>query len=80
MASPKLEKGYLVFDPNKTYGYENIVSTIGGVFKFGKSLKKFLKVEGVVEGSVAVDGEGKRLAKCGGYEDQEISNQLEKKR
>jgi len=45
MASPKLKRGYLLIDPSNIGGYEKEASTIKGTFKFGKSIKKFPKVD-----------------------------------
>jgi 5-formyltetrahydrofolate cyclo-ligase len=74
MASPKLEKGYLLINPIDTLNMEKTASTIDGAFKFGKPVKNFPKVDMVVEGSVAVDLDGNRLGKGGGYGDMEISH------
>lgn len=79
MASPKLEKGYLLVDPENLDGNEKLASTILGAFKYGKSLKQFPAVDMVIEGSVAVDLSGRRLGKGGGYGDQEISHLLREK-
>jgi 5-formyltetrahydrofolate cyclo-ligase len=74
MASPKLKQGYLILDPDKIRGQEKLASTIKGAFKFGKTISEFPNVDVVVEGSVAVDRNGNRLGKGGGYGDQEISH------
>ena len=74
MASPKLKKGYLLINPIDTLKMEKTASTIDGAFKFGKPVKNFPKVDMVVEGSVAVDLDGNRLGKGGGYGDMEISH------
>jgi len=47
-------------------------TTIKGAYNFGSPIKVFPKVDLVVEGSVAVDIEGNRLGKGGGYVDREI--------
>lgn len=73
MASPKLKKGYLLINPDFIIEKERIASTIDGAFKFGKYVKNFPKVDMVIEGSVAVDLNGNRLGKGGGYGDKEIS-------
>ena len=67
MATPKLKKGYLLIDPKDTFKNEKRALTIEGAFKYGKTVKCFLKVELVIEGSVAVDSSGNRLGKGGGY-------------
>ncbi|MEN6330260.1 MAG: 5-formyltetrahydrofolate cyclo-ligase [Methanobacteriaceae archaeon] len=74
VASPKLEEGYFLLDPDKIRGQEQLASTIDGTFKLGETLLKFPPVDLVVEGSVAVDKNGNRLGKGGGYGDQEISH------
>jgi 5-formyltetrahydrofolate cyclo-ligase len=74
MASPQLKEGYLILDPDKVRDQEKLASTIKGAFKFGETLSVFPTVDLVVEGSVAVDKNGNRLGKGGGYGDQEISH------
>lgn len=74
MASPQLKQGYLILDPDKIRGQERLASTIKGAFKFNETVSKFPTVDLVVEGSVAVDKNGNRLGKGGGYGDQEISH------
>ncbi|WP_248611615.1 5-formyltetrahydrofolate cyclo-ligase [Methanobacterium alcaliphilum] len=70
--SPKLEKGYLFITPKNAQSDIKTASTIEGTFKFGNPIEKFPKIDIVVEGSVAVDKEGNRLGKGGGYGDKEI--------
>lgn len=72
MASPNLEHGYLHIDPKTAEGNEKTASTKDGAFKFSSQVKRFPKVDLVVEGSVAVDLEGGRLGKGKGYGDREI--------
>jgi 5-formyltetrahydrofolate cyclo-ligase len=74
MASPKLKHGYLLINPIDALNMEKIASTIDGAFKYGNPIKDFPKVDMVIEGSVAVDLEGNRLGKGGGYGDMEISH------
>jgi len=74
MASPNLEHGYLHIDPKTAEGNEKTASTKEGAFKFSSQVKRFPKVDMVVEGSVAVDLEGGRLGKGKGYGDREISH------
>lgn len=74
MASPKLKQGYLILEPDKIRGQEILASTIKGAFKYGETVMEFPTVDLVVEGSVAVDMNGNRLGKGGGYGDQEISH------
>jgi len=75
MASPKLKSGYLHINPEDASDYGQ-AATIKGAFKIAQKIKKFLKVDLVVEGSVAVDLKGRRLGKGGGYADQEIEHLL----
>ena len=74
MASPKLEHGYIVVDPAKVRGSESHASTIRGAFSLGKivDLQQMPRPDLMVEGSVAVDLDGNRLGKGGGYGDVEI--------
>ncbi len=79
MASPKLKSVYLLIDPVNTLNNEKLASTIKGAFKLGGPLQDLIKVDLVVEGSVAVDLDGNRLGKGGGYGDLEISHLLKQK-
>ena len=74
MASPKLKHGYVVVDPKDVKGLESLASTIRGAFKYGKMVnaQEIPKPDLIVEGSVAVDMDGHRLGKGGGYGDVEI--------
>lgn len=72
MPTPRLKKGYLYIRAADARGHERSASTIKGAYKFGSPIKVFPKVDIVVEGSVAVDMEGNRLGKGGGYGDREI--------
>jgi 5-formyltetrahydrofolate cyclo-ligase len=78
MATPRLKKGYLKIDPREVKGKEKEVSTIKGAFKYGKSIKDLPKPDLIITGCVAVDKEGWRLGKGGGYGDKEIKTFLEK--
>lgn len=73
MATPKLKEGYLRIDPQEVKSKEEEASTIAGAFKFGKKLEKLIKPDLIVTGCVAVDKEGWRLGKGGGYGDIEIT-------
>ena len=73
MASPKLQKGYILIEPDHTEGHEREASTIDGAFKYGSKVEIFPTIDMVAEGSVAVDVNGGRLGKGGGYGDVEIS-------
>jgi 5-formyltetrahydrofolate cyclo-ligase len=79
MPSPKLKNGYLFIKASEVYGNEDIASTIKGAFKYGKKIEMFSVVDLVVEGSVAVDMNGNRLGKGGGYGDREISELFHQK-
>lgn len=75
MASPKLRHGYGVIYPDAVKGFESFSSTIRGAFKYGKAVpvQEMPRPDLIVEGSVAVDMQGHRLGKGGGYGDVEIS-------
>ena len=79
MASPRLKHGYFVVGPAAVKGLEYFASTIRGAFKYGKtvSAKEIPKPDLIVEGSVAVDNQGNRLGKGGGYGDLEIKTSKE---
>lgn len=72
MASPRLEKGFILISPEKVRGKEHLASTIKGAFKFGVQTIDLPKPDLIVEGSVAVDLHGHRLGKGHGYGDIEI--------
>ncbi|MBS7621611.1 5-formyltetrahydrofolate cyclo-ligase, partial [Candidatus Bathyarchaeota archaeon] len=72
MASPRLERGFILINPEKVRGKERLASTIRGAFKFGVETQDFPKPDLIVEGSVAVDVHGHRLGKGHGYGDVEI--------
>ncbi|MEM4701566.1 MAG: 5-formyltetrahydrofolate cyclo-ligase, partial [Candidatus Bathyarchaeia archaeon] len=72
MASPRLERGFIVINPVKAKGKARFASTIKGAFKFGVQTRDFPKPDLIVEGSVAVDVKGHRLGKGHGYGDIEI--------
>ena len=73
MASPRLKHGYLEIEPKKVKGKEDFASTIKGAFRYGKRLEEVPKPDFIVTGCVAVDKEGNRLGKGGGYGDKEIT-------
>lgn len=77
MPTPKILEGYLMVKPSSCNGHERETSTIKGAFKYGKKFEIFPVVDLVVEGSVAVDSNGNRLGKGGGYGDREISHLIE---
>ena len=79
MATPRLREGFLLLDPKKIPKSKyREASTIRGAFKYGAKLKTINeletigKVEFVVEGSVAIDTEGRRIGKGAGYGDLEF--------
>jgi 5-formyltetrahydrofolate cyclo-ligase len=74
MASPKLQQGYVVVHPDDVKGLAVSASTIEGAFNHGKTMdsEEIPRPDLVVEGAVAVDMQGNRLGKGGGYGDAEI--------
>jgi len=70
MPTPRLKSGFLVIKPGTAKINEAI--TIRGAFKHGVLTGKLPRVDFVVQGCVAVDREGRRLGKGGGYGDREI--------
>jgi 5-formyltetrahydrofolate cyclo-ligase len=78
MATPRLKKGYLKIEPKDVKGKEKEASTIKGAFKYGKLIKDLPKPDLIITGCVAVDKEGWRLGKGGGYGDKEIKTFLGK--
>lgn len=77
MASPRLKHGYL--EIKNIAGKEKFASTIAGAFKYGKKTNSNMKKPDlIVTGCVAVDKNGYRLGKGGGYGDREI-NTMQKK-
>jgi len=72
MATPKLKQGFIILEPESIRGKEAEAATIKGAFKYGKIVAEIPEVDLVVEGSVAVDMQGNRLGKGGGYGDREI--------
>jgi len=73
MATPKLREGFILLDPAKIKNPKEAAS-IRGAFKHGsKTSLREIKVDLVVEGSVAVDRGGGRLGKSGGFGDLEFA-------
>lgn len=74
MASPRLKRGFIILNPTRTKGMERFASTIKGAFQLGSEVnfEQIPKPDLIVEGSVAVDLQGRRLGKGGGYGDLEI--------
>jgi len=75
MATPKLEQGFLLIDPNHLFAAQIFeASTIRGAFKFGRLVEpNSVKVDLFVAGSVAVSPNGGRLGKGTGYSDREYA-------
>lgn len=71
MPTPKIKDGYLLISGDVPDA--KAASTIRGAYRYGSFISRFPEVDLVVEGSVAVDLEGNRLGKGGGYGDREIS-------
>ncbi|MCS7131130.1 MAG: 5-formyltetrahydrofolate cyclo-ligase [Hadesarchaea archaeon] len=73
MASPRLRAGFLLLDPERIRDPAR-AATIRGAFKYGRIVDvEKIKVDLVVEGSVAVDLTGGRLGKGGGFGDLEVA-------
>jgi len=77
MAVPKLkeEKCFIELDPKKLKGREEQASTIKGAFTYGNLVapNEMRKVDLIVAGSVAVNQDGARIGKGGGYSDLEYA-------
>lgn len=77
MASPRLKTGFILLDP-KSIRNPREAATIKGAFKHGERVKiKNLKIDLIVQGSVAVDRSGGRVGKGGGFGDLEIAILME---
>jgi len=77
MAVPRLkeEKCFIELDPKKLKGREEEASTIKGAFRYGNLISpdEMRKVDLIVAGSVAVNQDGARIGKGGGYSDLEYA-------
>jgi len=77
MAVPRLreERCFLELDPKKLKGVEDQASSIKGAFRYGRLVapEEMRKIDLIVAGSVAVNHEGARLGKAGGYSDLEYA-------
>ena len=72
MASPRLKHGFIIVRPEKVLGKERFAATIRGAFTYGEKTTSIPKPDLVIAGSVAVDLQGHRLGKGGGYGDREL--------
>jgi 5-formyltetrahydrofolate cyclo-ligase len=73
MASPRLRSGFIMLDP-KIIKNTREAATIKGSFKNGHKVDiRDVKVDLIVEGSVAVDLRGGRIGKGGGFGDIEVA-------
>ena len=73
MATPRLKRGYIFLNAKKLRSLEDKASTIVGAFKYGELIETPPKPDLIVTGCVAVDVNGNRVGKGGGYGDKEIS-------
>jgi 5-formyltetrahydrofolate cyclo-ligase len=77
MAVPRLreERCFLELDPKRLKGLEDRASSIKGAFRYGRLIapEGMRKVDLIVAGSVAVNQEGARVGKAGGYSDLEYA-------
>jgi 5-formyltetrahydrofolate cyclo-ligase len=77
MATPKLREGFIILDPAGIKDAREAAS-IRGAFEHGRKTSiRGVKVDIVVEGSVAVDRKGGRVGKGGGFGDLEFAILLE---
>jgi 5-formyltetrahydrofolate cyclo-ligase len=76
MAVPRLrdKRCFVELDPAQIKGNERSASTIKGAFRMGRlvNLEDMRRVDLIVAGSVAVNEEGGRVGKGGGYSDLEF--------
>lgn len=71
MATPKLREGFIMLDPAKIKNPKESASIQGAFRHGGPTNLREVKVDLVIEGSVAVDLRGGRLGKSGGFGDLE---------
>jgi 5-formyltetrahydrofolate cyclo-ligase len=84
MAVPRLhsEKPFIELDPKKLKCSAYVASSIKGAAKYGRpvNLEEVGKIDLIVCGSVAVNRQGARVGKGGGYSDLEFALLTEKKK
>lgn len=73
MATPRLRAGFILLDPARIKNSHE-AATIRGAFKYGQAVDvRRVKVDLIIEGSVAVDSQGNRVGKGGGFGDLEVA-------
>lgn len=76
MATPRLKKGFLLLEPRLIPpGMYDYAASIRGAFTYGRlvRLEEIPRVDLIITGCVAVDREGNRLGKGGGYAELEYA-------
>jgi 5-formyltetrahydrofolate cyclo-ligase len=77
MAVPRLrkERCFIELKPHRLKGLEKMASTIKGAFKYGKAVlpQEMKPVDLIIAGVVAVNLEGAKVGKAGGYSDLEFA-------